>query len=79
VNLHKAIDELCSSCEEVGRLSQCVDSMYAANKLEKAYSEEEISKKELELHGKTHKCNNLRIEIEDVCSCGVELKRPSLY
>ncbi len=75
MNLHKAIGDLCSSCEEVGRLSQNIDGMYAENKIEEVHSREEIFKKELELHDKVHSCNNLRIEIEEVFPHGLNLKR----
>ena len=75
MNLHRAIDDLCSSCEEVGRLSQDIDRMYVENKIEEVYSREEISKKELALHGKIHRCNNLRIEIEEACPHEIKLKR----
>ena len=75
MNLHKAIDDLCSSCEEVGRLSQRIDRMYSENKFEEVHSREEILKKEMELHIKIHRCNNLRVEIEEVCPHDAELKR----
>jgi hypothetical protein len=73
MNLHSAIGDLCSSCEEVGRLSQAIDLMYAKNEIEDVYSKEEVSKRESEVHVKICRCNNLRVEIEGFIKA--ELKR----
>ena len=76
MRLHRAIDELCSLCEEVGRLSQDINLMYKANNLNKElYSREEILNKESEFHCKIHECHNLRVEIENACPCEVNTRK----
>ena len=65
MEMHKAIVMLCSLSEQIGRCDSCVETMKKQKECGKDISDEDLTKKLVELHSIVHRCNDLRIIIED--------------